>query len=290
MSRTEAAVFRFILDRHVAGAATADYHRPWGNLACGLSWCGCRVLPFLWLSHRHRAAFVEVPKCGTVAIKEVLGTGTHFKMAARAAGEAVARDNARVEVRHGEATAGMIPFYEEMVERFAALQPAEVPALSPEEGFFPFYGDVATVRARYPDYRVFTVVRHPLDRFLSAFRMFCREPSPLRRQQACDTLGVDDPEALSAGTFADLALERPNHHWQPLHHFVPVADGRPRVDTVLHLETIAETWPPLARRLGVSPALPVRNATPADAAPLPASVRRRLESFYADDLAAFGYG
>jgi hypothetical protein len=144
-----------------------------------------------------------------------------------------------------------------------------------------------------PDRRItlsFAVVRHPYDRFLSAFAYL----------RGGGMNGFDRgwaqrhmPEGIDAAAFARRLPDAPRllsgMHFQPQMHFLRARDGSVGVDRILYFERLAEDWPEFARGAGLTPELPHvnRSLRPDDA--LSPEAMAALDRAYAEDFEALGY-
>jgi hypothetical protein len=167
------------------------------------------------------------------------------------------------------------------------------PCYGPRAGFAPYFGGVDQVIEDYGDYMKFACVRSPMARLVSSWRMFSAgegESAELREIECRRTFGIDGPD-LDFHLFVELALKTPNHHYEPLEHFLPVRDGKVAVDWLIPVNELERTWKTVASLLDLDESLPVRNSTRHGAVEnyfdLP--LRLRVESAYADEFDLLGH-
>ena len=142
------------------------------------------------------------------------------------------------------------------------------------------------VQAHLPEdvwrgYFKFAVVRHPLDRFVSACAMLnARNP----RYAGTETAFMK--KALGVARFRERVLIRPQ--WELLED----DQGRLGMDFIGRYENLAGDFREICRRIGIAETpLAVRNATehPPFAALCDAALRAELARFYERDFQLFGY-
>lgn len=136
----------------------------------------------------------------------------------------------------------------------------------------------------------FAVVRHPYDRFLSAFAYL----------RGGGMNGYDRwwaqrhmPEGIDANAFARRLPEAPSllagMHFKPQMHFLRARDGSVGVDRILYFERLAQDWPDFARSAGLAPELPHVNRSLRPDRVLSAEAMAALDRAYAEDFAGLGY-
>lgn len=135
----------------------------------------------------------------------------------------------------------------------------------------------------FSQYYRFAVIRNPWDRAVSQF-VFLRRRPDLRA-----FLGID--ERASFKTYLHAIRERTHVQWEPQYRFLYDAGDRLLVDDVLRFEQLGAAMAPVLGRLGVTEALPHRNASERE--PLEtyydAEARELVGDFYAQDVERFGY-
>ncbi len=167
------------------------------------------------------------------------------------------------------------------------------PCYGPKAGFAPYFGGKDQAIEDYGDYMKFACVRSPLARLVSSWRMFSAgegESAEVRESECRRTFGIDDSE-LDFHLFVELALTTPNHHYEPLEHFLPMRDGELAVDWLIPVNELARSWKTVASLLDLDEPLPVRNATRhgtvEDYYDLP--LRHRVETAYAAEYELLGH-
>jgi hypothetical protein len=149
-------------------------------------------------------------------------------------------------------------------------------------------------RRKFPeefrDYFTFAVVRHPLDRFLSAWRYLRARPLNENLKNVliheCDTF----PNWLTKVREDPALLER-IVHLHPQHRFVCDEGGGVLVDRLYRYEALDEAWSDIAGRLGLGTRpLPRWNCSPTpQVTEIPGFFAEWIAETYAQDFALGGY-
>lgn len=167
------------------------------------------------------------------------------------------------------------------------------PGYSPAAGFAPYFGGADRAIEDYADYMKFACVRSPLGRLVSSWRMFSAgegDQPEVRRDECQQTFGMDGAD-LDFHQFVELALKTPNHHYEPLTHFLPVRNGKVAVEWLIPVHELDRTWTTVAALLDLDRPVPVRNATrhgPVESYfDLP--LRLRVEAAYAAEYEILGH-
>jgi Sulfotransferase family len=152
----------------------------------------------------------------------------------------------------------------------------------------------AASRQTVERYFTFSFVRDPLDRFVSAYRFLSQggtnpNDAAFARRHLMGRSMLEVARALAGET--DL---RRKVHFQTQASFLtlPSEPERIAVEFVGRFETIADDYATIARRLGLDPHLPVRNATKTSAGPVDPvndEVQEIVRELYAIDYALLGY-
>ncbi len=130
----------------------------------------------------------------------------------------------------------------------------------------------------------FSIVRHPLHRFLSNYRYHCRS-----NYSGVLLKSYPDLKSLDVVQYCDRLLER-HPLLLPQARFVTRDDSaKTRVDHILQFETLSETLPALLAQLGIKKRIRHLKRGPETTVDLPEATRRRVEAFYEEDFALFGY-
>ncbi|SKA77201.1 Sulfotransferase family protein [Prosthecobacter debontii] len=150
-------------------------------------------------------------------------------------------------------------------------------------------------RRAYPDhfetYYKFSVVRHPVDRFLSAYSYLISRPIneglANRVVHECGDIQSFIDKALSDPAVLDRIV-----HFLPQKKFICDGDGRILVDSVFRFEKLDEAWLEISTRLGFDyqPLLKL-NPSPRldDRDGLAARIHDLMQRVYRDDFSIFQY-
>jgi hypothetical protein len=150
-------------------------------------------------------------------------------------------------------------------------------------------------RSKFPEqfaqYWKFTVVRDPVERFVSAYRYLSQHPvHPALNNQVVHDCG-------SLESFVDRVGEQPGIidkivHLLPQHKFVCDPKGKVLVDSIFKFENLEEAWRDILRRTGLDDVpLPKQNVSRRiSEVDFGSSLAKSLVSFiYAKDYEIFGY-
>ncbi len=261
------------------------------GVRCDLNACTCRVAFAVWVSHALRAVFYEIPKAASSSIKTALDFGHVPPPAyARRLAQAMVEGDGEMDIRIQDPA--LAPFAQAFVGAVRG-QARKIRAGEPE--IFPPYGRfgftmaaLAPVEAwrRWPGYLHFAVYRSPAERLFSTFRMFQR---PEMIEHAEHHFGASG-DTLDWAAFMNGVAKSRDHHWEEAAAYLPLdEDGKPQLDMLLRMESLAEDWARLAERLGLDVALPMKNAAPTRAKPpMTEDMERIVRKEFARDLALFG--
>lgn len=146
------------------------------------------------------------------------------------------------------------------------------------------------VNLRYPtalveDYFAFAFVRHPVDRFISAWRNKVVDANYFDFNAATLQEMQDLPAFIEYAEGLDL--DEADRHIAPQSRLIDLT----RVDFLGRLESFSDDVAAVCTRLGLPPAaLPRKNSTSAGSPdPVAAETRRRIANLYQRDHQIFGY-
>lgn len=220
------------------------------------------------VSHRHRAIFVHIPKCGGSSIERALGMHGDYRVEDRARlyGRAMSADL--------RAIAGTTNYLQHLDAAQLRLALAATGGEQPAGG---------------APYLSFGFVRNPFDRLVSAWAGGDPDLRACARERGVELRGLD------FARFVDATSTLDHPHVAPQAGFVLHADGSRAVDFLGRFERLGEDFSTLCDRLGLAgdarPSLPhahrSRHAHYRDLF----DVRSRTIAMrrYAVDLEAFGY-
>jgi hypothetical protein len=196
------------------------------QISCNLKGCGCKFNPFIWVSHKHRLVFYEIPKTGSTSVKRLLGIKLNL---------------------------GQRLYWRILKQNYKCLTK---PFLGYKTGFGfqPIYGIPPQAKALFPRYTHFAVIRHPVERALSCYRMFC-EQSNFRRAQRMLMKGATCDKGP-----AHFILSCVNHHLNPQFVFLP-NEPQQNLDIILRTEHLFHDWQLFANNTGLPTNLPHLNKT-----------------------------
>lgn len=156
-----------------------------------------------------------------------------------------------------------------------------------ECGFFLFWGSPHDAVRRFQGYYKFTVIRDPIQRMLSNFKMFCLSDIKFRHLQI-EALFEKAHDQISVDDFIELGKRYHNHHWEKMVRYLPIGPGMEAfmLDKVILLEALAADWQDVQRALGIQCELPRNNSTAHIKlkVELEDKTRRNLEEQYAEDV------
>lgn len=210
------------------------------------------------ISHTHRCVFVHIPKTGGTSIESVLDMFHDWK------------------IENTDACFGKIQSPELLARQWPShflqhLSWFELCSLIPE--------------AQRAGYVSFSWVRNPWEKMVSVYAN--TDCDLLEHARLCGL----ELSHLSFAEFVQATLDFPHVHLRPQHEFILTPDGHPAVDFIGRFENFAADFDRLSQQLGVSLALPHKNASSHldyrryydDA------TRASIAQKYHADIAAFGY-
>lgn len=251
-------------------------------LRCDLEGCGCRYTPFIWISHSLEAIYFEVPKSASSSFKG------HFDLSLNHSIRAFALAFQECRKKSLASTSRFAAHLRYGKEFRSARKDISDGSRSPRncsgDMFEALFMTPDEAVAAYPGYMTFTIVRDPVDRILSCWSMFCRSGMLLRERQIENLFG-QEAVTIDIRTFVYSLDLHPNHHWNPMHSFVP----RKGVDEILRLETLEEDTSRLGSRLGIKLPLGVVNRSARERLTLSREITEKLNFYCSRDQEIFAY-
>lgn len=180
------------------------------------------------VSHTHRCVFVHIPKTGGTSIETALGMFHRWQ-------------DENTDAMFGLVQSPALKQHGWTSDFLQHLSYTELASVVP----------VATLRG----YFSFAWVRNPWERLVSVYSN--TDPNLLQRAAA---LGVQ-LKGLKFADFVAATADIAHVHLQPQHGFIFDAQGRQQVDFVGRFEHFAQDFATVAQRLGLTLALPHRNAS-----------------------------
>ena len=162
-----------------------------------------------------------------------------------------------------------------------------------EFAFYQVDAPPGEVRSRYGDFYAFAVLREPLERFLSNYRMFCLSRLDFRHRQI-EALFNRKHEEISLHDFVEMSEIWRNHHWELMVKYLPMDPANKlgvRLEKIALLETLDVDWDEIRRNLDIDVCLPRINRTTAVGKRkiLADEDEAILMRRYADDINFFGH-
>lgn len=250
------------------------------KIQCDIRGCGCRTNSFVWVSHLLKAIYFQVPKAACTSVMNALNIlpgYLYHKM--RAAAVAQLRERATIRFRRrGWPPHPNLDRLKNILREERTLCDSSISCVRTHGmyQFLMFDGTPDQALKQYPHYFTFAVVRDPLERLLSNYKMFIHSGIPKRNQQAQFHFGKAQ---LDFQQFVSKIVERHNHHWSPFADFLP----QDPIDLVVEAENLATKWPLIRHRLGVSAEVGVKNATRPMGIGVDQSTRQQIRSHFARD-------
>lgn len=140
----------------------------------------------------------------------------------------------------------------------------------------------------YSTYFKFAVIRDPVSRMLSNYKMFCLSDLDYRHNQI-EALFEKPYNQISLEEFIQLTHIYKNHHWEQLVAFLPFSDQKISslmLDMVLKTDQLQSGWRDVTKKLGIENKLGWKNSTAniiAETRISPESLRF-IENSYNDDI------
>ncbi len=236
------------------------YSRPFNNkIECDINECGCRRNSFIWISHLLKTIYFEIPKAACTSIKRALDINPgsiHHKM--RAVTEFCSKDGVKPIIKCRNIIAPARISIESKLSEEEFLRKSSINSVRTKGKFqFLMYAGTADeIVEEFSDYFTFAVIRDPIDRALSTYRMFFNSGIKKRNQQIKKHFGKS-AKKMSFSQFLNSLSTHNNHHWNPFTNFLP---SKP-IDRIIKLEDLNSCWNDLQCAMGVNVELPHLNPT-----------------------------
>ncbi|MDT8390956.1 MAG: sulfotransferase family 2 domain-containing protein [Lentisphaeria bacterium] len=223
----------------------------------------------MWINHSAKAVWYEIPKNASSSIKKLLGIAPPY----------LSSQNCRQLIpalmrRHfdldefiflfsfsGWTRPIAIDILEELCRQWkTCVHQSQFGSNLDNPNWQPFYGSRENLFREFGSYFSFAIFRNPEQRLASTWAMFNEQEH--RRQVFMDLFDAK-PDAFSFQEAFDLFSIRQNHHFNPQYVYLPPHQAGKLPDMGL-LTTVGElknTWPKLAKRLGVTIELAHKNKT-----------------------------
>jgi len=146
----------------------------------------------------------------------------------------------------------------------------------------------------YPNYYKFAVIRDPVERLLSNYKMFCLSEISFRHKQI-EKLFQKPHDQISLDEFWKLSKFHKNHHWESLKEYIPISymvdDFVLQLDLALITETLESDWRKLQQDLEITDSIGWLNSTSEiEVKPSLELIDDIYSYFYIDMLIAKKYG
>lgn len=115
----------------------------------------------------------------------------------------------------------------------------------------------------FAGYFQFAVIRDPVSRMVSNYKMFCLSGNAFRNRQI-EALFDKPHDRIAFEEFIRLAAVYKNHHWEQLAAFLPFSgqgEATVMLDVVLETGRLEAGWRDVARALGIESVLGRKNST-----------------------------
>lgn len=197
------------------------------NIVCDLPNCGCNRSTMIWISHGLKAIYFETPKTASSSIKKALNI-------------AVEKPD-KINILNISKKRKW--WFSSNHTAFEMWDDNEYEAIE-----------------NYPDYFTFAIVRNPWDKMVSNWMMFCRSGIDFRERQI-ETLFGKDATIIEFDEFIRMSVTIRNHHWQQLVDYLPREGDKILVDYIGRMETLADDWRGISRKIGLRATLGAENQT-----------------------------
>lgn len=193
------------------------------DLVCSNETCECRLSNFLWISHRKKIIYIEVPKSACSSIKNAFDM--RFTDDIRIEGFLRRRVSGDQSLRfepcgfgNSVSTKKLQKCINHTMRKIDDGKMESVP-----RGKFEFshsFDSPSSLLNRFPFYDVFLVMRDPVQRFFSALNMFYDPLNKGRRIQRLSHANLIQQQITDVNDAIDEVFSYPNHHFDPTARFL----------------------------------------------------------------------
>ena len=280
------------------------------KLRCSGGRCGCRMEGYAWINPIRQTIWFETPKAASTSMKAGLQLNSPvsdaLKVCARLQDASLKfnmpsqllfrwikdmgleRFSNWLHSRLGHAF--WDPRYTSIHDKFKALydslrfdfhiRKGQLNFIRPQlkDTFYPFPGGSTEAFLAYPQYQTVAIVRSPLSRLASSYRMYAvaEELAKNYRYHESQTTFGRDITGIDFEDFVPLAMKHRNHHWETLDRVLPVIDGKLMVQELISFARIKQEKSRIVKLLGLNDDLPWLNSTTIRPLPSLSSQARKL--------------
>lgn len=146
------------------------------------------------------------------------------------------------------------------------------------------------ISEKYYDHKIFTFVRNPYSRFLSAFEMFRRRWPDIKKEQVFKIVENDDiPYSADFFNVKESYIKRHTLPMTSEHYSIYDSDGNCNVDLILRFEEMDKEVERLSLFLGTKIKMPKKNVSKNKDALLTMEDKLRINKIYKKDFEVFKY-
>jgi hypothetical protein len=135
----------------------------------------------------------------------------------------------------------------------------------------------------------FCVVRHPIDRFISAWVHHTQRYNGKRFKNF--NISISELQKMSADTYFEMSCDLNDKcvNWRPSVEFIRHDRSDKKIDKVLKFENLKSNWEGFKKRINVSDGLPMLNKSNYANIKLNNSLINKIRKFYKEDFYYFKY-